>query len=224
MLTTWAETHGKIIRCIRFIVYVTMCWRKLHTFQTIMKSALYSCQPLLCCSRPSPYSQSYWITQGSLNVTMESNSFFDVSCDEIVSCIEQLLTGFGFVIGLNGLVVTALDYTRYFTVTYTLSVHSQVFTNRFLVAASIADVPFLLGFRTKFKLFCDWQLVGQFVLVSNPHLGPTTRFLLMSHICGLDVVVSIMCAYISLSLSDPISAERLTIIYCIIWDSPNLEG
>jgi hypothetical protein len=49
----------------------------------------------------------------------------------------------------------------------------------------------LLGIASavfKFKLYRDRHLVTQFVLVSGPYLGPTTRFVLLSDICGLRIV------------------------------------
>jgi hypothetical protein len=41
---------------------------------------------------------------------------------------------------------------------------------------------------SRFRLFCDRRSVSQSVLVSGPHLGPMTRFLLLSDICGLHVL------------------------------------
>jgi hypothetical protein len=59
---------------------------------------------------------------------------------------------------------------------------------------------------SKFKLFFDWQSVGQSILVSDSHRGSVTRFLLLSDFCGLHVVGlptcredgSVICWYNSL--------------------------
>jgi hypothetical protein len=81
-------------------------------------------------------------------------------------------------------------------------------------------------------LFCDWRSVGQSVLVSGPHLGPMTRLLLLSDICSLYVEGcppwredgSVIYSYSLLSLCGTSPAELITTSYCLIRDSPNLEG
>jgi hypothetical protein len=58
------------------------------------------------------------------------------------------------------------------------------------------------------------------------------RFSLLSDICGLHVVGSpprredgsVIHSYNFLSHSDPSPAELMTASYCLIWDSPNMEG
>jgi hypothetical protein len=65
-----------------------------------------------------------------------------------------------------------------------------------------------------------------------PHLSPTTRFLLLSDICGLHIVEhppwredgSVIYLYNSLSLSGSSPTELMTTFYCLIWYSPNLVG
>jgi hypothetical protein len=67
---------------------------------------------------------------------------------------------------------------------------------------------------------------------SGTHLGPMTRFLLLQGIFGLNVVGrpswredgSVICSYNSLSFLGPSPAELMTTSYCLISDSPNLEG
>jgi hypothetical protein len=83
----------------------------------------------------------------------------------------------------------------------------------------------------KFMLYCDRRSVGQFVLVSGPHMVPLTRFLLLSDICGLLVAErppwredgSVIYSYISLPLSGPSLLELISNSYCLVWDSQNLE-
>jgi hypothetical protein len=68
-------------------------------------------------------------------------------------------------------------------------------------------------------------------MVSGPHLWRTTRFVLLSDICGLPVLGrppwredgSVIYSYSSLPLSGPSPADLMTTFYCLIWDSPNLE-
>jgi hypothetical protein len=76
------------------------------------------------------------------------------------------------------------------------------------------------------------------VLVSNAHLGPMTRFLLLSYVWGFlavghplwredgSVIYSYDCFWILpvQSLSGPSTAEFMVLYYCLIWDSPNLDG
>jgi hypothetical protein len=84
----------------------------------------------------------------------------------------------------------------------------------------------------RFRLFCDRRSVGQSVLVSGSHLGPVTRFVLLSDIFGLRVVGrppwredrSVIYLYNLLSLFRPSPTELMTTPYCLIWDSLNQEG
>jgi hypothetical protein len=76
--------------------------------------------------------------------------------------------------------------------------------------------------RFRFRLFCDRRSVGQSVLLSGPNLGPMTRFLLLSNICGLHVegreVGSVIYSYILLSLFGQSPAELMTTSFCLIWN------
>jgi hypothetical protein len=91
-------------------------------------------------------------------------------------------------------------------------------------------IPRAMGL--KFKLYCDWRSVGQFVFLSDPHLGPVTRFLLLSDICGFHVMGrhpwredrSVIYSYNLLSLLGPSPAELMTIFCCLIWDSTQPGG
>jgi hypothetical protein len=83
--------------------------------------------------------------------------------------------------------------------------------------------------QLKSKLLYNWQPVSQYVLVSSPLceydqiLLPVGR--LLSESCGLVSVRrplwredwSAICSAIT-------HAEPVTILYCLIWDSLNLEG
>jgi hypothetical protein len=106
------------------------------------------------------------------------------------------------------------------------------------------DPHFRLNFHHtlfKSKLYYDRQSVGQSILVSGTHLGPATYFS-PSFFCFdscwfLDVrhppwredgsvIYSYSCFW-TLSdqwLSGPGPAELMTVFYCLIWDSLNLEG
>jgi hypothetical protein len=109
------------------------------------------------------------------------------------------------------------------------------FLIRFNINLPIAPKYFstwLLPLKFKLNLYCNRRSVGQSVLVSDPHLWPTTKCLLLSDICALHVVGrplwredgSVIYSYNLLSLSGPSPAELMTTFYCLIWDSPNLEG
>jgi hypothetical protein len=77
----------------------------------------------------------------------------------------------------------------------------------------------LTAFRfSGFNLYCDRWSVGQLVLVSGTHFGPTTRFLLLLYICGPAIY-----SYKSLSLSSTSPSEVMTTSYCLFRDSDNLE-
>jgi hypothetical protein len=107
--------------------------------------------------------------------------------------------------------------------------------------SSLNSFASVFTFATKFLLFwlpsscisshCDRRAAGQFVLVSDPHLWLTARFLLLSDICALRVEEcppwredgSVIYLYNSMSLSGPSPEELMTTSYCLFWDSPNLE-
>jgi hypothetical protein len=88
------------------------------------------------------------------------------------------------------------------------------------------------------KLIYDRRSVGQSVLVSGSHLEPMTRFFFLYGDCGFpdmwhplwwedgSVIYLYNCFWSlpeqSLLIWSP--AELTTIFYCLIWDSPNLEG
>jgi hypothetical protein len=89
---------------------------------------------------------------------------------------------------------------------------------------------------SKSKLCYDWQSVSQSVLVSSPHQGPKTRFLLLSDSCGFvdvrrplwreDASVVYNCCWSSPAQSflGPSSAGLITTFSCHRIDTPNLEG
>jgi hypothetical protein len=97
---------------------------------------------------------------------------------------------------------------------------SQIISGHFLMV--------VIGFR----LFWERRSVGQSVFVLGPNLEPMTTLLLLSNICGLHALGcppwredgSVIYSYNLLSLSSPSSAELMIISYCLMWDSPNLEG
>jgi hypothetical protein len=90
----------------------------------------------------------------------------------------------------------------------------------------------------KLKLIYDRQSVSQSVLVSGSHLEPMTRFFYLSDNCRFldvghphwqedgSVIYSYNCfwALPEQSLLGRSPTELTTIFYCLIWDSPNLEG
>jgi hypothetical protein len=98
----------------------------------------------------------------------------------------------------------------------------------------------------KLKLIYDWQSVSQSVLVSGAHLGPATNFSFSlkfpSDICGFIILFIILwrplwqevgsVIYCTIA-SGPCQSSHswvevpqnsTAIFYCLIWDSPNLEG
>jgi hypothetical protein len=98
-----------------------------------------------------------------------------------------------------------------------------------------------LKLKLKLKLLYDRQSVGQSVLVSGAHLGPATNFFLLEisfrqlrvyysvaspltrgRVCNL--LVNLLLDLPEHSLLGRSPAELTTIFYCLIWDSPNLEG
>jgi hypothetical protein len=97
---------------------------------------------------------------------------------------------------------------------------------------------FLRRTKLKLKLNSDRRSVGQSVLVSGYHLEPMTRFL--SHLCQLQdscceapsltrgwVCNLLVQLLLGLARAIPLwskSRRIQTIFYCLIWDSPNVEG
>jgi hypothetical protein len=89
-----------------------------------------------------------------------------------------------------------------------------------------------LELKLKLKLIYDRHSVGQSVLVPRFHLGPMTRFLLslwrlrVSWYRAPSLTRGWVCnLLVQLLVGLPRSPSELTdIFYCLIWDSPNLEG
>jgi hypothetical protein len=90
----------------------------------------------------------------------------------------------------------------------------------------------------KLKLIYDRRSFGQSVLVSGSHLEPMTRFLFSvwrlrvswcvapsltrGRVCNL--LYNCFWSLPEQSLLGRSPAELTTIFYCLIWDSPNLDG
>jgi hypothetical protein len=88
------------------------------------------------------------------------------------------------------------------------------------------------------RLLYDWRLVSQsvsqYVLVSSTLLGLATRYYFLSECRCLTFAVLFMWGTLSdertglwyavQSLNGPSRSEPVTILYCLIWDSPILEG
>jgi hypothetical protein len=80
----------------------------------------------------------------------------------------------------------------------------------------------------------DGQSVSQYVLVSSTLVGLSTRYYFLSECCCQKFAVLYLCGALSgertglqfamYSLNVRSRAEPVTILYCLIWDSPNLEG
>jgi hypothetical protein len=76
--------------------------------------------------------------------------------------------------------------------------------------------------------------VSQYVLVSSTLVGLATRYYFLSECCCLKFAVFFLWGALSdertslqfvvQSLNGPSRSEPVTIFYCHIWDSPNLEG
>jgi hypothetical protein len=76
--------------------------------------------------------------------------------------------------------------------------------------------------------------VSQYVLVSSTLVGLATRYYFLSECCCLKFAVLYLLGALSdermglqfavQSLNSMSRSEPVTIIYCLIWDSPNLEG
>jgi hypothetical protein len=95
---------------------------------------------------------------------------------------------------------------------------------------------------SKLKLIYDRQSVGQSVLVSGTHLGPTTNFYFSLKLsldsCGFVILLApsltrgrvcnlLYNCFWALPEQSHLSrspTELTAIFYCLIWDSPNLEG
>jgi hypothetical protein len=86
----------------------------------------------------------------------------------------------------------------------------------------------------KSKLLYDLQSVSQYVLASSTLVGLATRYYFLSECCCLKFAVLYLLDALSdestglqfavQSLNGPCHAEPVTILYCLTWDSPNLEG
>jgi hypothetical protein len=80
----------------------------------------------------------------------------------------------------------------------------------------------------------DGHWVSQYVLVSSPTLGLVTWYCFLPECCCLKFPVLLLWGALSdkrtglqlsvQSLKGPSHAERVTILYCLILDSPNLKG
>jgi hypothetical protein len=81
------------------------------------------------------------------------------------------------------------------------------------------------------KLLCNWWSV---CLGIEPTLGPATRYYFLSECWCLKVAVLFLWGalcnemtslqFAVQSLNGLNHSEPVTILYCLIWDSPNLEG
>jgi hypothetical protein len=83
------------------------------------------------------------------------------------------------------------------------------------ITSNVAD------FATKFEVTLRLTVSQPICLGIEYPCGTCDQILfpvrmLLSEICGLQFAVQ--------SLNCPIRAEPITILYCLIWDSPNLEG
>jgi hypothetical protein len=103
-------------------------------------------------------------------------------------------------------------------------------------------ITIILDMKLKLKLIYDRQSVGQSILVSGANLGPVTNFsfamkffcrqlrlcyyvassLTRGRVCNL--LLNCFWALPEQSLLSRSPAELTAIFYCLIWDSPNLEG
>jgi hypothetical protein len=137
----------------------------------------------------------------------------------------------------------------------------SVLISRFLIAASNGELPFysvlelypasttsfillttvalnwLNQSLKKSKLCYDGRSIGQYVLVSSRHLGPKTRFLLLSDSCGfvdaglplwwedMSDVYNFCWASPAQLFPGPYPTGLMTIFCCLnFWDSPDQEG
>jgi hypothetical protein len=84
------------------------------------------------------------------------------------------------------------------------------------------------------RLLYDWRSVSRYVLVSSTLVGLMTRYYFLSECCRMKFTVLYLWGALSdermglqfavKSLNGPSRAEPVTILYCLILDSPNLEG
>jgi hypothetical protein len=92
----------------------------------------------------------------------------------------------------------------------------------------------LWSFRNiRSELLYDWGSVSQYVLVSSTLVGLATRYYFLSECrCPKFAVLYLWGAlsddrtglqFAVYSLNGPSRSEPVTILYCLIWDSPNLE-
>jgi hypothetical protein len=80
----------------------------------------------------------------------------------------------------------------------------------------------------------DGQSVSQYVLVSSTLVGLATRYYFLSECCCLKFAVLFLWGALSdertglqsavYSLNGPSRVKPVSILYCLIWDSRNLEG
>jgi hypothetical protein len=76
--------------------------------------------------------------------------------------------------------------------------------------------------------------ISQYVLVSSALVGLAIRYYFLSEFCCLKFAILFLWGVLSdertvlqfavQSLNAPSRVEPVTILYCLIWDSPNLEG
>jgi hypothetical protein len=84
------------------------------------------------------------------------------------------------------------------------------------------------------KLLYDWRSVSQYVLVSSTLVGLAIRYYFLSECCCLKSTVMFLLGALSdertglqfavQSLDGLSRTEPVTIFYCLVWDSPNMEG
>jgi hypothetical protein len=91
-----------------------------------------------------------------------------------------------------------------------------------------------LSQKSEFKVIL-WLMISQSVCLGvKSTLGFVTRYYFLSQICALKVYVLSLCGAFSdestglqfsvKSLNDPSRSEPVTILHCLIWDSPNLKS
>jgi hypothetical protein len=84
------------------------------------------------------------------------------------------------------------------------------------------------------KLLYNWRSASQYVLVSSTLVGLATWYYFLSECCSLRAAALFLWGalfdegtglqFTVQSLNGPSRAEPVTILYCLIWDSLNLEG
>jgi hypothetical protein len=88
--------------------------------------------------------------------------------------------------------------------------------------------------RSRSRFTTDSPSVSRYVLVSSTLVGFATRYYFLSEYCFLRVAVLFLWGALSderaglqfavQSLDDPSRGKPVTVLYWLIWDSPNLEG